>query len=514
MSRTESPSVIAEQRSLIEDLAESNQEYIRKFESLKLGFGGPAVDVDDASNIGIVTGEPSAVPKSLSEARARKLESTKFARDATPLQELTTKDLFPPKTQRILPRSLATLPNADINNIFTNKKVQTGIPMPPIQERGLPTTEAPMGLEQEVLFKQLEHYSMLIKNLLKEVDETQYKITFKSRLRMKGGIADLHEGERRELEKMWGCTALQSAEQRLDSLVEGTKKLPRMNGIATSDNSSHGSPYMYQRAHSTETPQVELQSFARSSGNWASLFDPNTIDHPAGATHSSSFASPESPVYNPSADPSSYPLVHQDRPSTSDQKPFKRLPATVADNPNVTTVIKRARTTSAAFKSREKRVERPEQVNTEAKALRKYWSGTLKRIRNPNFRDTDPHQKEDGRDGGAETPTQPQTPAVSDSTPHPSDVEPNIIALRSPRMRKAPGNDTAIPPLPSDGAQVETFRSQGTSLAVPDQLAPQQQNTGLIGVKDLDVRISNEMDLNPKVSDLCSSTGTIHHAIQ
>ena len=40
MGRTVSPSVIAEQRFLIEDLAHSNQEYIRNFENLRLGNRG------------------------------------------------------------------------------------------------------------------------------------------------------------------------------------------------------------------------------------------------------------------------------------------------------------------------------------------------------------------------------------------------------------------------------------------------------------------------------------------
>ncbi|KAL9137104.1 MAG: hypothetical protein Q9175_001673, partial [Cornicularia normoerica] len=42
--------------------------------------------------------------------------------------------------------------------------------------------------------------SMRINNLLKEVDEAQYKITLKSRLRVKGGIAGPHECEIQELE--------------------------------------------------------------------------------------------------------------------------------------------------------------------------------------------------------------------------------------------------------------------------------------------------------------------------
>lgn len=83
---------------------------------------------------------------------------------------------------------------------------------------------------------------MRINNLLKEVDEAQYKITVKSRLRVKGGIAGPHECEIQELEKMWGCTALQSAEQRLGSLVEGLGELPRMNRFAARDHVKMFSP--------------------------------------------------------------------------------------------------------------------------------------------------------------------------------------------------------------------------------------------------------------------------------
>lgn len=254
MGRTESPSVIAEQRSLIEDLAHSNQEYMHKFEKLKLGVEESTVeDMYDASSIGAIEREPSTSTRSLPGALTRKSEKIKFATGGTPLEDednapslgsrkLTTARRSSPKAQISATRTLATPPNASINNVFINTSVQTNIAMPPVQERGIPTIEAPIGFDQEVVFKQLEHYSMLITNLLKEVDEAQYKITFKSRLRVKGGIAGLHEGERQELEKTWGCTALQSAEQRLESLVEGLGELPRMNSFAARDTVQMSSP--------------------------------------------------------------------------------------------------------------------------------------------------------------------------------------------------------------------------------------------------------------------------------
>ena len=236
--------MIAEQRSLIEDLAHSNQEYIGMFERLKLGIEEPAVEqVDDAPILGAVERKPYNTPKSLPETIGHKSKKVRYTLGATPLQEkknipgfgseeLTTATRSSPNPPSSVTRSLATLPNAYMGNAFTNTSVQTNIVLPPIQERGIPTTEAPMGFDEEVLFKQLEHYSMLIENLLKEVDEAQYKITFKSRLRMKGGIAGLHEGERQEFEKIWGRTALQSAEQRLYSLVDRHGELPRSNTFA------------------------------------------------------------------------------------------------------------------------------------------------------------------------------------------------------------------------------------------------------------------------------------------
>ena len=247
MGRTEPPSVIAEQRSLIEDLAHSNREYIRKFEGLKLGVGGPAVEhVDDASSIGAFEGEPSTTTGSQPGASTRTFERMKLSIGGIPLQDRnipwglgsrgpTTATNSSPEAPSSVTRSLATPPNANIENVFINTNVQTKKAMPPVGERGIPTTEASMGLDQEVLFKQLEHYSMLIRNLLKEVDEAQYKVTYKSRLRVKGGIAGLHEAERQELEKIWGCTALQSAEERLDSLTEGLEELPRMNRFVARD---------------------------------------------------------------------------------------------------------------------------------------------------------------------------------------------------------------------------------------------------------------------------------------
>ena len=256
MGRAELPSVIAEQKCLIEDLAQSNQEYILKFERLKLGIEEPpGRPVNDASKSGVVERESSNITKSLSGTLTRKFERMKSTIARTSLQdkestrglgseEFNTAPWSSPKAQRSITGSLATPPNADINNMFINTSVQDRTTRPPVQERGIPTTEAPMAFGQEALFKQLEHHSMLIKNLLKEVDEAQYKITLQSRWRMRGGIEGLYEGEKRDLEKTWGLTALQSAVQRLDSLKEGIGELPRVNSFAAPVASAKPSPSM------------------------------------------------------------------------------------------------------------------------------------------------------------------------------------------------------------------------------------------------------------------------------
>lgn len=66
---------------------------------------------------------------------------------------------------------------------------------------------------------------MLFNNLLKELDGAQYKITFKSRSRVKDDIASLHENKRPDLERSWGGnTALQHAAQKLESLMQGARR--------------------------------------------------------------------------------------------------------------------------------------------------------------------------------------------------------------------------------------------------------------------------------------------------
>ena len=275
--------MIAEQRSLINVLAHSNQEYIRKFENLRLCIGGPPAGHvnDDASHNRAVEREPKTAPKSLSGVFNDNFEKTKSASDETLPQEEET-------TWAPLSKELASAPwswpkpERHMNTAFINTGIRTMPTMPPVRDRRIPKTNAPMRFDQEPLLRQLEHCSMLITNLLKEVDEAQYKISFNSRLRMKGGIAGLLEGERRELEKTWGATALQTAEQRLDSLLEGLGELPRISKFAVSDRvNGLSDDNIMPKGESPSMAADELLSSFKTTGLEHSPEIPPLVQQPA-----------------------------------------------------------------------------------------------------------------------------------------------------------------------------------------------------------------------------------------
>ena len=203
--RTESPSVIAEQRSVIEDLSHSNQEYIRKFENMKIGIEGiRGAHKED---------EPKEIfPTTKSSPRA--LRTT--ARSGL-MSGLTN-------PMKFLSHAMG---DTNVDNLIVNTNVRNISP-PPVRERGMSASKMTIGLDQEVMLKHLEHYSTLIVNLLKEVDEAQYDLTLKSRPRVKGGIAGLRDMEMQELERIWGRAAVQRAKQSFDSLDEMLGELPRM----------------------------------------------------------------------------------------------------------------------------------------------------------------------------------------------------------------------------------------------------------------------------------------------
>lgn len=341
-------------------------------------------------------------------------------------EEFNTTPWPSPKAQRSITGSLATPPNADINNMFINTSVEDRITRPPVQERGVPTTKARVGFHQEALFKQLEHHSMLIKNLLKEVDEAQYKITFKSRLRMKGGIAGLHEEERRELEKMWGFTALRSAEQRLDSLMEGIGELPRVNTFAPSVTSANESPYMVEHVDTSRPFKEESVT--------------DVIAHPTSIDPSSTYARDTTHRTDLLFDFPSYATVHRDRLSSSTSN---TLPATVNETPSDTPIVTRARIPLAAETSGSQSMRQADVAKAKAEEQRK--SSTISMRKDSGDRIggyTEPHLEEDDTgEGGVEMNTPP------------------ILEADAPFL------------LRSAGKQNEAIWSSGTESAAPDPSA-------------------------------------------
>lgn len=440
MGRAELPSVIAEQKCLIEDLAQSNQEYILKFERLKLGIEEPpGRPVNDASKSGVVETESSNITKSLSGTLTHKFKRMKSAIPGTSLQDKeSTRGLgseesnptpwWSPKAQRSITGWPATPPKADINNINFNPSVRGNPAMPPVKEWGIPTTEAPMTFGQEALFKQLEHHSMLIKNLLKEVDEAQYKITFKSRLRMKGGIAGLHEEERRELEKMWGFTALQSAEQRLDSLMEGIGELP---------TSANESPYV---AENFDTPRPFKEEPVAEGSLIGQAFPSRSataMSHSASIDPSSTYARDTTHGSDLlSSMPSLHP-VHQARPQS-----FAEFTSPDSNMPRPATAARRRRprpNSNSPLKS----MGWAEIAKAKAEEQRK--SSTISKRKDSGDRIggyTEPHLEEEATgEGGVEMTTPP------------------ILATSGSSLRS------------SAGKQNEAIWSSGTELAAPDPSA-------------------------------------------
>ena len=155
--------------------------------------------------------------------------------------------------------------------------------------------------------------------------------------------------------------------------------------LTTPGTSTYDSPYL---ANSTETsPLFAEESFGDDPDKWTNLFDPideqtniGPVSHFAGASPSPANAAPKMSRHDSSPGQSSTRSSHHGRhSSTSGVAPKRRdkpLPAITVDDPNDTVAVKRARNTMAARKSREKRVERTEQlVNqvTQLEAEVEHW---------------------------------------------------------------------------------------------------------------------------------------------
>jgi len=191
--------VIEDQRSLIEDLAKSNQDYIRKFEQMKLGI----------QNI------PETPPKDAQSDRTGggiELE-----------REQSTQNNGLSKSKSMSPER-ATTASANINNMYINTNVQ-GLPIP----RGFEKTtqlrkKQKVGSEEDTLFSHLKHYLSLVNSLLDEIDEIKYEIRVDSRDRVRTDICEAYQREMKHLDTSHKSTRMVLAEQQLAPLVAGVKR--------------------------------------------------------------------------------------------------------------------------------------------------------------------------------------------------------------------------------------------------------------------------------------------------
>lgn len=172
-----------------------------------------------------------------------------------------------------------------------------------------------------------------------------------------------------------------------DLMVESMSAPPSgaFTDLTTPGTSAFDSPYT---ANSTETsPLFAEESFAEDSDKWPSLFDPieeetNTgpVSHFTGASPSTTYTAPKMSRNDSSPGQSSSRSSHQGRHSMTSGVASKRrdkpLPAITVEDPSDTVAMKRARNTMAARKSREKRMERTDQlVNqvTQLEAEVEHW---------------------------------------------------------------------------------------------------------------------------------------------
>lgn len=151
--------------------------------------------------------------------------------------------------------------------------------------------------------------------------------------------------------------------------------------LTTPGTSLYDSPFV---ANSTETsPLFAEESFTDDPDQWPSLFDPieedtskGPVSHFAGVSPSPTYVAPKMSRNGSSPGQSTHHGRHASTSGVGSKRRDKPLPAITVEDPNDVVAIKRARNTMAARKSREKRVERTEQlVNqvTQLEAEVEHW---------------------------------------------------------------------------------------------------------------------------------------------
>ncbi len=199
--------MVADQRSLIEDLARSNQEYIRRYEGLKLAIEAKAPNIEHDVQAG---------------SQEDSLENN-------------------------------GIQTVDFNTMNIIAGVQ-GDPINPDPEAMLSSTEV-YDVAEGLLLTHLEHYLDLLNNLLEETDEDKYAITTDSHTAMKAGIGQIYEREMRDLVLVHDLKAIRSAEEQLAPQVKRVRK--RTEHAMESQDTLEGAAKTVVSSHKVMTPNTE-----------------------------------------------------------------------------------------------------------------------------------------------------------------------------------------------------------------------------------------------------------------
>ena len=170
MARNEPAAAIADQKSLIEDLAQSNQDYVKKFENLKVGIEEPFPNPTTNERTMIEAANSNALP--VTNLFNISSQSGEFSGAA---------------------KSVETTPEADVLSSNDN---------------GLIT---------------LQHYFDMLTTMLKEVDEFKYQITFPSRSRVRHAIHDTFDQEMHILTPQFGVDPPKRLKERFACLVAASR---------------------------------------------------------------------------------------------------------------------------------------------------------------------------------------------------------------------------------------------------------------------------------------------------
>lgn len=166
--------MIEDQRSLVEDLARSNQDYIRKFENLKLGIH-----------------------------EAPKTQDEYIRSDHTNSNNKNSVQI-----------ATANLDNGN-GNVCTSTMVQDWS-VPRCSETSKSVGDAHgTGVEENELISHLKHYLSLVNKLLSEVDDIKYEIRVDSRDRARTDVCQAYRREIEQLRTAHGFSSVSLAQEPL-----------------------------------------------------------------------------------------------------------------------------------------------------------------------------------------------------------------------------------------------------------------------------------------------------------